>query len=487
MSKLQTRLSRLPLRVRLVAGFSAASLVVLIAAGAFVYWRVEYALDRGLDTELAQARQTLEPLVRPDGHVSSRSAADATGVAWQVLDADGTILDNGGPAGATALLSSRQLDRVPTTPRTIDVGDFLPASGQPYRLQVVQLSESPQRYLLVGVRRDHRDEALRELLAQLTLAGLGALVVTALVGERLARAALRPVERYRHRAAVIAAGNTGLRLDVPPLRDDEITRLGHTFNDMLTTLEGALDRERQFVTEASHELRTPVTLLTSRIQLALRRPRSPAEHERILTELKVDLDRLAALSDQLLQLGRVDGNRTSAHSDLVTIASRTINHRRLADPEHAGNLTVTLPEHHVPVPMADFELERVVTNLLDNAAVHGAPPVEVSVDAPAAGWARLMVSDSGAGMPSALLATSTQRFARADDARPRPGSGLGLSLVDALVAGASGELRLCHAGRHATHGRASPVPCAHGPGMTVTVLLPTASEPTDAHGNAPVV
>ena len=486
MSKLRARLSRLPLRVRLVAGFSAASLVVLLAAGVFVYWRVAYALDRALDTELTQASQTLEPLVRPDGQVSSRSAADATGVAWQVLDTDGTSLDHGGPAGATALLSSRQLDRVTTTPRTFDVGDFLPSSAEPYRLQVVQLSASPRRYLLVGVRRDHRDEALRELLVQLTLAGLGALLVTALVGERLARAALRPVERYRRRAAVIAAGSTMLRLDVPPLRDDEITRLGHTFNDMLTTLEGALVRERQFVTEASHELRTPITLLTSRIQLALRRPRSPAEHERILTELKVDLDRLAALSDQLLQLGQVDGSHTSGHSDLVTVASRTINQRRLADPEQAGNLIVTLPEHHLPVPLADFELERVVTNLLDNAAAHGAPPVEVSVDEPAPGWARLTIADSGDGMPPALLATANQRFARADDARPRPGSGLGLSLVDALVTGARGELRLCHDGRHSSHGRPAPVPCTHRPAMTVTVLLPTAPVLADASAAPPV-
>ncbi len=169
----------------------------------------------------------------------------------------------------------------------------------------------------------------------------------------------------------------------------------------------------------------------------------------------------------------------------MTVASRTINHRRLADPEHAGNLTVTLPEHPLPVPLADFELERVVTNLLDNAAVHGAPPVEVSVDAPAPGWARLVVTDAGAGMQPTLLATATQRFARAQDARPRPGSGLGLSLVDALVTGAAGELRLCHQGRHATRGRPSPVPCSHGPAMTVTVLLPTAAKRADASVAAP--
>lgn len=477
MSPLTARLSRLPLRVRLVAGFSVASLVVLVAAGIFVYWRVDYALDRALDTELTQARRALEPLVGPEGRIRSRPAADATGVPWQVLDANGAVLDRGGPAGTTPLLSTSRLARVTTTPRTFNVGDFLPAAAEPYRLQVARLSASPRRYLLVGVRRDHRDEALRELLVQLGLAGLGALCVTALVGDRLARAALRPVERYRRQAAAITAGNTSLRLDVPPERDDEITRLGDTFNDMLTSLEAALDRERQFVTEASHELRTPITLLTSRIQLALRRPRSAAEHERVLAELTVDLDRLAALSEQLLQLGRAEAGHPAGHpaghSDLVTVTARTVNQRRLSAPDHAASLAVTLPESPVPAPMADFELERVVTNLLDNAAAHGSPPVQVSVDEPASGWARLMVADAGPGMSPALLTTATQRFTRAEEARSRPGTGLGLSLVGTLVSRVGGELRLCHDGRHATYGSPAPVECAHGPQMTVTVLLPT--------------
>lgn len=474
MSALRARVSRLPLRVRLVAGFSLASLVVLVAAGIFVYWRVDYALDRGLDTELTQARRALVPLVGPDGLIGSRSTADATGVPWQVLNEDGTVIDRGGPAGTTPLIKERQLDRVTTTPRTFNVGDFLPVSAKPYRLQVVRLAGSPTHYLLVGVRRDHRDEALRELLLQLSLAGIGVLCVTALVGDRLARAALRPVERYRRHAAAITAGNTSLRLEVPPQRDDEITRLGETFNDMLTSLEAALERERQFVTEASHELRTPITLLTSRIQLALRRPRTAAEHERILAELTVDLDRLATLSEQLLQLGRAEGSHPAGHGDLVTVTTRTVNQRRLADPDHATALTVAVPDGPVPVPMADFELERVVTNLLDNAVVHGAPPVQVSVDEPVTGWARLLVADAGPGMPSGLLTTATQRFARAEEARSRPGSGLGLSLVSTLVIRAGGELRLCHDGRHTSHGSPTPVACGHGPGMTVTVLLPTA-------------
>ncbi|NUR96415.1 MAG: HAMP domain-containing protein [Kribbellaceae bacterium] len=474
MSRVRARLSRLPLRFRLVAGFSAATFVVLVAAGAFVYWRVEYALDRGLDTELAQATTPLAPLVLSSGKVFNRTTADATGVAWQVLATDGTVLDHGGAAGSVGLITKGQLNHVGTSPHTFDSGELLPVSHEPYRLRVIQLPGSPRRYLAVGVRRDHRDEALRELLAQLTLAGIGTLVVTAFVGDRLARAALRPVERYRRQAAAIAAGRAELRLDVPAQRDDEITRLGHTFNDMLGTLERALERERQFVSEASHELRTPITLLTGRIQLALRRPRTATEHERILTELEVDLDRLATLAEQLLELSAVDDRRMT---DLIAVSARVINQRRLAGPDRIGLLTVQLPAHAVVVPLADFEIARIVNNLLDNAVLHGAPPYELTIDEPIAGWARLGVSDAGPGMAAPLLNSATQRFARADEARSRPGAGLGLALVGAVVGLAGGELRLCHGDDHSSHGGSAPVPCTHGPAMTVTILLPTSTEP----------
>ncbi len=473
MRSLRDRASRLPLRIRLVAGFSAAMFVVLLAAGTFVYWRVGYALDRGLDAELAQATRALRPLVDARGDVADRSAADATGVAWQVLASDGSVLDHGGPTSTTGLVSARQLDRIDGTHQTFNVGDFLPISRDPYRLRVTRLDDGTDHYLLVAVRRDHRDEALRELLVQLVLAGLGALAVTALVGERLARAALWPVERYRRRAAAIAAGAPDLRLDVPAARDDEVTRLGHTLNDMLTSLERALDRERQFVNEASHELRTPITLLTSRVQLARRRPRTQQEHERVLEELQVDLDRLARLAEQLLELGAGTGRSGHEACDLAAVTARVVNQRRLAAPGEAARTATELPGEPVPVDVADFEVERLLTNLLDNAALHGAAPYTVTVDRPDPDWARLMVADAGPGLAPEILETATRRFVRSDEARSRPGSGLGLALVQAIVAQAGGELRLCHAGHHATHGGHAPVACTHGAEMTVSILLPT--------------
>lgn len=472
-----TFVSRWPLRLRLIAGFSAATLVALIAAGVFVYWRVEYALDRGLDTELRQAAGTLSQLVATDGSITDTSAADATGVAWQVLNQHGKVLSHGGPAGSHPHASKRRLATAASSPYTYNVGDLLPASAKPYRIRISHLAASPDKFVLVAVRRDHRDEALRELVVQLSIAGLAMLVFSSVVGDRLARAALTPVERYRRQAAAIAAGATDLRLDVPGDRDDEVTRLGHTFNEMLASLDRSLQRERQFVNEASHELRTPITLLTTRIQLARRRPRSAAEHEEVLDELAVDLTRLADLAEHLLQVGAAPDPATSGGCDLVAVAQRVIDQRRDAGP--AADLLSHLAAGPVFVPLADVDAERVLGNVLDNARAHGAPPVELTVDQPVAGWARITVTDAGKGMPGDLLRTATHRFTRADEARSRPGAGLGLALVESLVTSAGGTVRLCHDGQHVTHGPAVPVECSHGPAMAVTIMLPTMSAALD--------
>jgi two-component system OmpR family sensor kinase len=479
MSEPGGRLSRLPLRVRLVAGFSATMLLVLTAAGAFVYWRVQYAVDHRLNTQLAKTARVVAPLVTSNGEISDDDALRAAGDHYQVLDRAGHVLTADKTAGATPLLDRSEVRFALRHPVRKDVGEFLPASSRPLRVYAKALpagTGGDAAVLVVATKRNQRDEALRELLGQLLAAGFGALIITALVGDRLARAALRPVERYRSQAADIASGATGVRLDVPTQRDDEVTRLGHTLNDVLSALEDALEHERRFVNDASHELRTPLTLLTSRVQLALRRQRTVAEHEDILEEIGTDIARLARLAEQLLSVGTEQSNtHTDESADLAAVALKQIELRRSLTPPGSpfgapGALRVAA-SGPVLVAVGPTRLTQVIDNLLDNAATHGAPPVTVAVDT-VEGTARLMVCDAGPGMDAALLSTATQRFARAPEARPRPGAGLGLSLVDSIVTNAGGQLRLCSHGRHQRFGADFEVDCDHDERMTVTVLLP---------------
>jgi signal transduction histidine kinase len=331
--------------------------------------------------------------------------------------------------------------------------------------------------LVVAVRRDHRDEALLELLVQLSVAGIGALLVTAVVGERLARLALRPVERYRIQAVSIIAGDTGVRLDVPPNRDDEVTRLGHTLNATLDALQNALETERRFVNDASHELRTPLTLLKTRVQLALRRPRTATEHEAVLAEIETDLVRLTRLADQLLRIGAAEAtNQNAERTDLADAAEQEASRRNaLATGDGNGHANHPIAVHTfgpVYVDIGLTQVNQILGNLLDNAALHGQPPITITVNH-TAGIARLLVVDAGDGMDAEMLANATRRFSRSDRARSRAGFGLGLSLVEATVNAADGELRLCHAGTQQTFGHPQPSPCDHSQAMTATVLLPT--------------
>jgi len=503
-SRFRRRVSRIPLRHRLVAGFVATMFVLLTGAGVFVYWRVQYALDRNLDTDLERAATALTPHVSQAGTLPPDEANLATIDGFQVLDASGRVLSHDGRLSTTPTLSRADLQAAATAPVLRNTGELFLDSHQALRLYAVPIQPASSggsgtavapAVMVVALDREQHDEALRELVGQLTAAGLATLVLTAVVGDLLARAALRPVETYRRQAADIAAGAASLRLDVPGGRDDEITRLGHTLNDMLDALSHALDRERRFTNDASHELRTPLTRLTSRVQLTLRRPRTVAEHEKALVEIREDLTRLTALADELLTLGTeasgipgragTTGRGLPQRTDLSRVVRKVASVRSALAPSGsaygaAGAVSVETGGP-VLVHVDPLRLERVVDNLLDNAALHGAPPVLLTVDrvgdpgmaAETTGvWGRLTVRDSGPGMTSDLLATATERFARAPEARSRPGSGLGLALVATLVEAAGGEVRLCFAGEHQHSGRPAPVPCQHDDAMTVTVLLP---------------
>src|SRR5260370_6333868 len=159
-----------------------------------------------------------------------------------------------------------------------DRGQLLPISPHALRLKAEPV-DLPDRTVVavVALQRGHRDEALRELLAQLAIAAALTLIASSYVGYRTARAALDPVERYRRRAATLSDGAPGLRLPVPNDRDDELSRLGHTLNGMLDRLAAANERERQFIADASHELRTPLALLRAELDVAMHSPRTAAQ------------------------------------------------------------------------------------------------------------------------------------------------------------------------------------------------------------------
>jgi two-component system, OmpR family, sensor kinase len=465
---LTSRVNRLPIRVRIIVGFVLAMTVLLIAAGSFVYWRVRIDLDTGLDRDLSEQADGLQALIGPDGLPSGEATPDDVAPrTYQVLSADRKVIASTQGVGSTPLLDAGQLSRALDHAIHVELGNMLPASPHPLRLLATSLGgQDAPRVLVVSVQRDQRDEALRELLATLGLAGLGTLIVASFVGDRISKAALAPVETYRRQAVQIAGGATGMRLDVPDGRNDEITRLGSTFNDVLSALERALDRERSFVNDASHELRTPLTLLSARVQLLRRRQRSVVEHETALLELETDIHDLVTLSEHLLALGSAEeADRTIVeHCDLVHVV------RQMDLPAVGAELHVVPGE--LVVAMAPMHVRQIVNNLIANAREHGAPPINLEIHSPSKGLAALTVSDSGEGMPAEFLLIAAERFTRGDSARTRRGSGLGLAVVNAIVRRHDGELRVCSAGQHHRLNPVFDTACSHpSDGTHVTIIL----------------
>lgn len=293
--------------------------------------------------------------------------------------------------------------------------------------------ESQQEYgTHGGIAAQHEalDDLRRELLTYLpivfVIATIGAYLLTA--------SALRPVERMRAQATAITEETPSRRLDVPPSRD-EIARLATTLNDMLNRLQAALERERQFVADAGHELRTPLSMLHTEIELALRHPREADELRAALASAHEETVRLVQLTEDLLLLARTDrrDSRPAAPGPHPVLMAPLLY--RVADrlgKEVSGRpISVDCPAD-LTVSVNEDRLERAVINLITNALLHGRGPVDITVRSTDTA-VEVHVRDHGPGFPPDFLPHAFDRFTQADHARSGDGAGLGLAITAAIA------------------------------------------------------
>jgi len=293
--------------------------------------------------------------------------------------------------------------------------------------------------LVIGVTRENRAEALRSLRAELLIAGPLALVVATALGYLLAGAGLRSVETMRRRAAAISAERAGERLPVPRSRD-ELQRLGNTLNAMLARLEDALQRERGFVAEAGHELRTPLALLRAELDYALRYADTEAELRTALHTASQETDRLVQLASDLLLIASSDEGRIPLRLEPLRIREvmESVKQRFNWRAEAEGRPIVLDVTSDLTILADRLRLEQALGNLLENALRHGAGPVTLSA-LPADGAVAFHVRDEGTGFPPDFLPRAFQRFSRAEDSHSGQGAGLGLSIVQAIARAHGGD------------------------------------------------
>jgi signal transduction histidine kinase len=270
--------------------------------------------------------------------------------------------------------------------------------------------------------------------------GLPLLVAgVALVAWRLVGRALRPVEAIRSEVAAIGGATMHRRVPAPDT-DDEIGRLAHTMNGMLDRLETAATRQRQFVADASHELRSPVAAIRTDLEVALAEG-DAADWPAVARAVLAEESRLEHLLTDLLILAASDegaGPPPGAVVDLGDVATA-----EAARPRRVP-VGVTV-DGRTRVVGSAAHLARVVANLVDNAARHAESRVRVTVgNASGDGAVRLTVDDDGPGIPPGDRARVFERFTRLDDARARDagGAGLGLAVVRSIVGRHRGQVRI---------------------------------------------
>lgn len=440
----------LPLRVRLALAFALSVAVVLAGLAVFLYARLGAELQHGIDLALRARAGAITSALDASGPlpINARgSVIDPDEAFAQVLDRRGHVVDASAAVQDAAMLPAATL-------RGVDAPTFLTRRVQgiddPTRLLAVPARNGGRELLVVvGTNLGDKNEAQHRLLLLLLIGIPSAILLASATGWLVAGAALRPVERMRRDAAAASVSSSGATITVPATRD-ELARLARTLNELLAAQRGALDAERRFLDEASHDLRTPLAVLKAELDLALRRPRTRAELEATLHAAAGQTDQLVRLAEDLLVLARSRHGAMPLHRERVRLDEFCAQCVAPFEAEHRA-IAVCAAEQVVSVD--PVLLRQVVRNLIDNAFRHGTGAA-VTVAATSDGQ-RLTVSvcDAGPGLPACIPA----RLARSDSGA----NGLGLSIVAAVAQ--------AHGG-YAETGR-SP-----SGGAQVTVVLP-AEEP----------
>ncbi len=452
---------RQSLRARLTLLATALFSLAVITGAVLLLVLQRYALTKVLDQSAMRTARDIASQVRTNQYPYTVAPTTGGISAVQVLDSRDTVLAaSQGTDHTIPLVSPEQLEAVRGGAR-IEIDS--PNSST--RLRVLGRNVG-DRTVVVYTDVTRVDDSLRILTQAAVIGGPLAVLVMASATYLVVGLTLRSVAALRHGAADIsAAGLAEQRLPVPRAKD-EINRLAKTLNAMLDRIDSATSRQRTFVGDAAHELRSP--LASIRVQLEVGQRLGPgADWNDLISDVLVDVDRLDRLVSDLLALARLDESAGSRRRVPVPLDGLVAE---LVDGYRDARVTVLAELTPVTVVGDPDALRRVVRNLVDNAVRYATTTVSVQLAPATRGGrptARLLVVDDGPGIPESERERVFDRFYRVQESRSREsgGTGLGLAIVRDIVRAHGGRVDL------ATR--------ADGErGLQALIVLPAAPAPT---------
>jgi two-component system sensor histidine kinase MprB len=411
------------LRWRIALALAAIAAGTTMAVGVASYRATSTRLLQEVDSSLYQAWTKIEQNPRS----SLRDPGLLAVYVVQAVEPDGDVVANQGN------------DPIDTGPGVADARerpgawsyDTVAVGGIDVRLVSKQLPSGT--VLQVGRSLMENQRVLHDLRNRtMLLVGLVTLAAAAL-GWLIARTVSGPLVRLT-RAATDVQKSGRLDVEVPVGGHDEVGRLGDAFNGMLGALAASRDDQRRLVEDAGHELRTPLTSVRTNLAVLRRHPDlDPETRAQVLDDLHAETEELVGLVEEVVSLAR--GLTDESPAELVELGALATVVAGRARRRHGRAVTVVDDGSVVVAPTP--ALDRAISNLVDNAAKFDASgePIEIEIEA-----GRLVVQDRGPGISPDDISRVFDRFYRSQDARSRPGSGLGLSIVREVVERAGGTV-----------------------------------------------
>lgn len=438
----------LSIGARLTAWYSLILALSLCLFGAIGYFAMAQSIRATIDSGLRQRVQAVRDIIKEDApsglaalQDEFREFADSEGARARLRVAyESGVVIYASPDMQTARDPRRAQNA--SRPFTSRIGDarfrFLrervEVQGTHYDVEVASSMQDFYR-------------ALERFRVVLYFAAPAFLILAALGGYWLSRRALAPVDEITRAARTIGAQDLSRRLAVPRTTD-ELQRLADTLNEMLARLEASFQRVTQFTADASHELRTPVSVMRTSAELALRRTRSEPEYREALSRILDESERVSRLIEQLLLLARADSGPSAlpiVQTDLAAALRGACGEAKVLAEAKQLKFSQSIPATPVWVLGDAASLQRLFIILLDNAVKYtpSGGQIEVLLTSDD-GYAFAGIRDTGIGIPEQDLPHVFDRFYRSDRARSREsgGTGLGLAIGRWIAEAHGGEIRV---------------------------------------------
>jgi len=392
-----------------------------------------------------------------------------------VTSRDGRLLFASPDARALTFTEFEQLNAITQPPPPTPTGSAPHLTGR-FRIEpngptlhyiVRAVPDAGEQFgaIFAGANTQAAELRLEQLLTTILIAFVVGVVPAIFVGRWIAGRALEPVDQMITEVREITDGRTLHRRLAVPIERDELGRLAETLNQMMARLERSFAALRRFTADASHELKTPLTVVRAGVERAITRPDAPPETLAALEETLQEVNRMTELLDSLLTLARADEGRAELHREPVDLRQIIEEAGETGEllAEHAGvGIDIRLPSEPVVVSVDRSRVRQLALNLIENAVKYTPRGGQVSVELGSSnGRAVFTVADTGIGIAPGDLPHVFDRFWRADSARTRTseraGTGLGLAICKWIAE---------------AHGGTIEVQSRPGRGTTFTVGLP---------------